>query len=73
MNRMNADESSTSRPFQIPALGLDAVCDHSHLVLAQPPAPTQAWKADFIITRNLPDDQKSPVPAISPAAFLKTQ
>jgi predicted nucleic acid-binding protein len=33
-------------------------------------AAAQAWKAEFIITRNLPDYQKSPVPAISPADFL---
>ena len=34
-------------------------------------AAAMAWKADFIITRNLPDYQKSPVPAISPVDFLK--
>ena len=34
-------------------------------------AAAMAWKADFIITRNLPDYQKSPVPAISPGEFLK--
>ncbi len=34
-------------------------------------AAALAWKADFIITRNLPDYRNSPVPAISPAAFLK--
>ena len=34
-------------------------------------AAAQAWKADVIITRNLPDYQKSPVPAISPAEFLE--
>lgn len=30
-----------------------------------------AWKADFIVTRNLPDYRHSPVPAISPTNFLK--
>ena len=30
-----------------------------------------AWGADLIVTRNLPDYKRSPVPAISPAAFLK--
>lgn len=30
-----------------------------------------AWGAEFIITRNLPDYKRSPVPAISPSAFLK--
>ena len=30
-----------------------------------------SWKADFIVTRNLADFRKAPVPAISPAAFLK--
>lgn len=30
-----------------------------------------AWKADYIVTRNLGDYRKSPVPAILPAAFLK--
>ena len=34
-------------------------------------AAALAWKADFIITRNLPDYQKSPVPAISPVDFLE--
>ena len=34
-------------------------------------AAALAWKADFIITRNLSDYQKSPVPAIAPAAFLE--
>jgi predicted nucleic acid-binding protein len=34
-------------------------------------AAAVAWKADFIITRNLPDYRKSPIPAISPMAFLK--
>ena len=34
-------------------------------------AAAQAWGADFIVTRNLPDYQKSPVPAISPADFLE--
>lgn len=35
-------------------------------------AAALAWKADFIVTRNLPDYRKSPVPAIAPAAFLKS-
>ncbi len=30
-----------------------------------------AWKAAFIITRNERDFKASPIPAISPAAFLK--
>jgi hypothetical protein len=30
-----------------------------------------AWKADFIITRNLSNYRRSPIPAISPIAFLK--
>jgi len=34
-------------------------------------ASALAWGADFIITRNLPDYRHSPVPALSPAAFLK--
>lgn len=34
-------------------------------------AAALAWNADFIITRNLPDYRKSPVPAISPAKFLE--
>jgi predicted nucleic acid-binding protein len=34
-------------------------------------ASALAWKADFIITRNLPDYRHSPVPAVSPAAFMK--
>lgn len=34
-------------------------------------AAALAWGADFIITRNLPDYRRSPVPAISPAGFLK--
>jgi hypothetical protein len=34
-------------------------------------AAALAWKADFIITRNLRDYRKSPVPAISPAGFLR--
>ena len=34
-------------------------------------AAALAWSADFIITRNLPDYRRSPVPAISPSEFLK--
>ena len=34
-------------------------------------AAAVAWKADLIITRNLPDYRNSPVPAISPADFLR--
>ncbi|MBC2595643.1 PIN domain-containing protein [Ruficoccus amylovorans] len=30
-----------------------------------------AWKADYIITRNLPDYRNSPVKAITPTAFLE--
>lgn len=34
-------------------------------------AAALAWGADFIITRNLPDYRNSPVPPLTPAAFLK--
>ncbi len=34
-------------------------------------AAAQASKADFIITRNVRDFRNSPVPAITPADFLK--
>lgn len=34
-------------------------------------ASALAWKADFIVTRNLPDYRQSPVPALSPADFMK--
>ena len=34
-------------------------------------AAALAWKADFIVTRNLSDYRNSPVRAISPADFLK--
>lgn len=34
-------------------------------------AAALAWKADYVVTRNLPDYRNSPVPAISPTAFLK--
>lgn len=34
-------------------------------------AAALAWGADYIITRNLPDYRRSPVPALSPAEFLK--
>jgi hypothetical protein len=30
-----------------------------------------AWKASFIITRNERDFKRSPIPALSPSAFLK--
>lgn len=33
-------------------------------------AAAVAWGADFIVTRNLPDYARSPVPAISPGDFL---
>lgn len=33
-------------------------------------AAAVAWKADWIVTRNLPDYLKSPVPDISPTDFL---
>ncbi len=33
-------------------------------------AAALSWKAEFIITRNLADYRKSPVPAISPVDFL---
>jgi len=34
-------------------------------------ASALAWRADFIITRNLLDYRYSPVPAVSPAEFMK--
>lgn len=34
-------------------------------------AAALAWNADFIITRNLTDYRHSPVPAVTPVAFLK--
>jgi predicted nucleic acid-binding protein len=34
-------------------------------------AAALAWRADAIVTRNVSDFRRSPVPAISPAAFLK--
>jgi predicted nucleic acid-binding protein len=34
-------------------------------------ASALAWQADFIITRNLRHYGKSPVPALTPAAFLQ--
>ncbi len=34
-------------------------------------AAALAWGADFIITRNPADYRHSPVPALSPAAFLR--
>lgn len=34
-------------------------------------AAALAWKADYIITRNLPDYRNSPVKAITPVAFLE--
>lgn len=34
-------------------------------------AAALAWRADAIVTRNLQDYRRSPVPALSPAAFLK--
>ena len=33
-------------------------------------AAALAWKADAIVTRNLPDYRQSPVQALSPSAFL---
>ena len=30
-----------------------------------------AWQADFIVTRNTSDYRRSPVPALTPAAFLE--
>jgi predicted nucleic acid-binding protein len=33
-------------------------------------AAALVWEADFIVTRNLNDYRKSPVPALSPAQFL---
>jgi len=34
-------------------------------------AAALAYRADFIVTRNLPDYRYSPVPAASPAEFMK--
>jgi predicted nucleic acid-binding protein len=34
-------------------------------------ASALAWQADFIVSRNLRHFAKSPVPALSPAAFLR--
>jgi predicted nucleic acid-binding protein len=34
-------------------------------------AAAMAWKAAFIITRNERDFKNSPIPALSPSAFLK--
>jgi len=34
-------------------------------------AAAMAWKAAFIVTRNERDFKRSPIPAISPAAYLK--
>jgi predicted nucleic acid-binding protein len=34
-------------------------------------AAAMAWKAAFIITRNERDFKRSPIPAISPAAYLR--
>lgn len=34
-------------------------------------AAALAWKADYIITRNLPDYRNSPVKAIAPTTFLE--
>lgn len=33
-------------------------------------AAALVWKADFIVTRNLSDYRKSPIPALSPTQFL---
>ncbi|MCH7224949.1 PIN domain-containing protein [Haloferula sp. A504] len=54
--------------------------DHARLALGLPMSDVEdafqaaaavAWKADWIVTRNLPDYRNSPVPAISPADFLR--
>jgi predicted nucleic acid-binding protein len=34
-------------------------------------AAALAWKADFIVTRNVVDYKKSSVKAVTPASFLK--
>ena len=34
-------------------------------------AAAMAWKAAFIITRNERDFKRSPIPALSPSAYLK--
>lgn len=72
------------RPFLGKLLRLVAVAPvgtadaHRALALPMPDvedafqaAAALAWGADFIITRNLPDYRRSPIPAISPAGFLK--
>jgi predicted nucleic acid-binding protein len=35
-------------------------------------AAALAWKADFIVTRNVADYKKSTVKAVTPAAFIKS-
>lgn len=61
----------------------EIVCGDAHLVRAAlnlgmadledvlQVAAAMAWKAAFIVTRNERDFKASPIPAISPTAFLK--
>ena len=71
------------RPFLNKLLKLVDVAtvgpDDARLTLGLPMADLEdafqaaavAWKADFIITPNLPDYRKSAVPALSPTEFLE--
>ena len=34
-------------------------------------AAAQTWKAAFIVTRNVRDFRRSPIPALTPAEFMK--
>ncbi len=43
----------------------------SDLEDAMEAAAAQSWKASFLITRNVRDFRRSPVPALTPAEFLK--
>lgn len=61
----------------------EIVCGNAHLVRASldmgfkdledalQTAAAMAWKASFIITRNERDFKHSPIPALSPSAYLK--
>ncbi len=75
----------SGKPFLIKLLKLVEIATvgtaDAHRALALPMSDVEdafqaaaalAWNADFIITRNLPDYRRSPVPAITPAAFLKS-
>jgi hypothetical protein len=43
----------------------------SDLEDAMDAAAAQTWKASFIVTRNVRDFRRSPVPALTPSEFLK--